>query len=190
MPKEIKSCLYCGAPNVKPLLYTGISVNSKTHIKCKIKKKNQRKTLTWETFTGILVSISITRAWKGGIIASFSVCGGIMFLLQNLFHFFTFTLTVSSCSHPLFLSMQNYILQNLFGIWTREGIWKTKGQKTLSPFASIWLIPLLSLVAVRLAVIACPWDHASLSGKKIKTLITWSIYFKGTWKFSVKYGEI
>jgi len=45
MPKEIKSCLYCGAPNVKPLLYTGISVNSKTHIKCKIKKKKSTQNI-------------------------------------------------------------------------------------------------------------------------------------------------
>lgn len=76
MKKEIKACLYWGA-NVKALLYiiiTGFSVNSKIHIKCKIKKKKEKrhqcKMLTWEMFTGILVSISVTCAWKGGIIAS------------------------------------------------------------------------------------------------------------------------
>lgn len=124
-------------------------------------------------FTGIFVSISITCAWKGGMIACCSGGGGgghYISVLHNLFHSFTFTRTVSGCSHTLFLSMQNYVLQNLFGNWTREEIWKAKGQKMLPPFASIWLIPLLSLVAVRLAVIACPWDHASLSGKKLKLL--------------------
>lgn len=92
---------------------------------------------------------------------------GIIFLCCTISFILLLSLLLFSYSFSIHVKLRFAKL-----IWnlTREGIWKAKGQKMLPPFASVQLIPLLSLVAVRLAVVACPWDHASLSGKKLKLL--------------------
>lgn len=166
-------------------MITGISINGKTHLKCKMKKNNhQCKTLILEIkldhtlIIGILFSILIIHMerWKKSQLCVCSRGLSLTFICCRIVFPFAFTFTVSSCSHLLFFPCKTMFSKTYLECGWEKEAGTLKGKRLLKCTVSfcLHLTCTLAIYGDSETSSHClsvgSSHYASLSGEELKLL--------------------